>query len=122
MQNKDIKQLNIILGSLTFKTLGDELFLPMLEALDNISKLAKKAEEIELAAIEKLGLEVIGGQVSAPNPELREKLLKVIEEIGNKETAVDLPKLTIEQFKKLSDENVGLKAADLLLIKNYFVK
>lgn len=121
MLNKDIRSLNAVLGGITFKSIGDEMFLPMIMLLGELGELSAKAETMETDAAKGLGMQVVAGQVFSSDNELRIKFVNLAEEIGNKEVEVKLPKLSNEQFKKLSDENEKLSAAALLLINKYLV-
>lgn len=121
MLNKDIRNLNAVLGGITFKSIGDDLFLPMIEVLGELGELSAKSESLEIESAKQLGMETVGGQVFSADNEVRLKFAKFAEEIGNKDVEISLPTLTKEQFKKLSDENEKLSAAALLLIKKHLV-
>lgn len=122
MTSLQLKHLHAVLSKCTFKSLGGDLFLPMLEAFGEIAISAKEIEELEISAAEKLGLEVIGGHVKAPTQELHSSFISALDRIGNKEIDIKLPTLSTDKFVQFSDENPSLTTADLLLIKKLFVK
>lgn len=122
MTSLQLKHLHSVLSKCTFKSLGAELFLPMLEAFGEITIAVKEIEELEISAAEKLGLEVVGGHVKPPTQELHNSFVYALEAIGKKGIDIKLPILSTDKFVQFSDENPSLTTSDLLLVKKLLVK
>lgn len=120
MKTREAKQLNAVLSKMTFVSVADKI-MPILQSLSELGKICKEADEIELSAIKGLGLEIVGTQVKSDTPELHSQLVKVLDELGNKEVDITLPKLSKSDFALLAKENAGIKAGGLVLISEFMV-
>lgn len=121
MKTKEARQLNAVISQMTFGSVPDKL-ITIIEALAELGIICKKADELELAAIKGLGLEIVGSQVKADSPELHSQLVKALDELGDKEVNIELPKLTKNEFAMLAKENSSIKGGSILLISQHMLE
>lgn len=128
MTNQEARKLNTILKSITFKTIGDELFMPMIELLDAVSEINKKYGILEMSIIDKLGLSIDQNGMVLVDTSTEEgiavakKANTLINNLSNEYVDVNATIINIHEFKKLSDENPKIVGGDLLFLKKILVK
>lgn len=123
MTNKEISQLSSTLNRCTFKTLGDQLFLPMIEFIGALNIANDAYEKKQKDIVKHLGLNInAAGNIAVTDTVMADKLNNAFTELGNETVSVDGLELGINDFKCLSDENPSIIASDLLLIKKYLIK
>lgn len=123
MTNKEISALASTLNRCTFKSLGQELFLPMIDFIGSINSANETYEKKQKDIVKHLGLTInSAGNITVTDASMADKLNEALTELSNEVFEIVSVELDINAFQSLSDENPTIKAADLLLIKKYLVK
>lgn len=123
MTNKELSALAITLNGCTFKSLGNDLFLPMIDFIGSINSANETYEKKQKDIVKHLGLTInSAGNITVTDASMADKLNEALTELSNEVFEIVSVELDINAFQSLSDENPTIKAADLLLIKKYLVK
>lgn len=122
MTNKEILQLSVTLSGCTFKSLGSDLFIPMIEFIGAISSASELYEKKQKDVVKHLGLTINAtGNIAVTDGLMADKLNDAFTELANEVVDITVVGLDVNAFQCLSDENPTIKASDLLLIKKYLV-